>query len=234
MTGPPPSSPRLRSSEGRNPLVIWWAGHAPDKVRLKDSPLSVLLMPFERWIDGSRAAGKSEEKNFVAGRGPDRRRVVPFVVQRVHRVSVPLARVPHRVAHRLLRRRPIQLRADGFGNASFGSGWVGLQCNLVGNWRHRSLRFCARVRTTAHRSTVGATSGTVSGTPSVPGNFGFAISVSDAKGASKQQSLQITVASAPVTTGGNSFPTCSRVAVGRLRAGAAKFRGLLAFALRRH
>jgi hypothetical protein len=52
---------------------------------------------------------------------------------------------------------------------------------------------------------LGAASGTVSGTPSVAGNFRFAVSVSDAKGASKQQSLQITVASAPIPTGGNSF-----------------------------
>lgn len=52
---------------------------------------------------------------------------------------------------------------------------------------------------------LGATTGTFSGTPSAAGNFSFAILVSDAAGASKQQSLQITVASAPITTGGNSF-----------------------------
>ncbi len=38
--------------------------------------------------------------------------------------------------------------------------------------------------------------GSISGTPSAPGSFGFVVSVSDAKGLSKQQSLQIMVASA--------------------------------------
>lgn len=45
--------PNLRSSEGSNPLVIWSAGHALDKVRLKDSLLSVLLTPLrevDRWV----------------------------------------------------------------------------------------------------------------------------------------------------------------------------------------
>jgi len=45
-----------------------------------------------------------------------------------------------------------------------------------------------------------STTGTVSGTPTATGNFSFAILVSDSKEISKQQSLQITVASAPVTT----------------------------------
>ena len=52
---------------------------------------------------------------------------------------------------------------------------------------------------------LGTSTGTVSGTPNAPGSFSFAISVSDAKGNSKQQSLQIIVSSAPVTTGANSF-----------------------------
>ncbi|HEV3308888.1 MAG TPA: Ig domain-containing protein [Candidatus Sulfotelmatobacter sp.] len=52
---------------------------------------------------------------------------------------------------------------------------------------------------------LGTSTGTVSGTPNAAGSFSFAISVSDAKGNSKQQSLQIIVSSAPVTTGANSF-----------------------------
>jgi hypothetical protein len=52
---------------------------------------------------------------------------------------------------------------------------------------------------------LGTSTGTISGTPNAAGSFSFAISVSDAKGNSKQQSLQIIVSSAPVTTGANSF-----------------------------
>jgi hypothetical protein len=52
---------------------------------------------------------------------------------------------------------------------------------------------------------LGSTTGTISGTPTASGSFSFAISVSDSKGLSKQQSLQITVASAPETNPGNSF-----------------------------
>jgi hypothetical protein len=47
---------------------------------------------------------------------------------------------------------------------------------------------------------LGSSSGTISGTPTATGSFTFAILVSDSKEISKQQSLQITVASAPVTT----------------------------------
>jgi hypothetical protein len=47
--------------------------------------------------------------------------------------------------------------------------------------------------------------GTLSGTPTSSGSFSFAISVSDSKGLSKQQSLQMTVAAAPITNRGNSF-----------------------------
>jgi hypothetical protein len=46
---------------------------------------------------------------------------------------------------------------------------------------------------------LGATTGTISGMPTATGSFTFAILVSDSKEISKQQSLQITVASAPVT-----------------------------------
>ena len=52
---------------------------------------------------------------------------------------------------------------------------------------------------------LGAASGIISGTPTAAGSFSFAVSVSDSKGLSKQQSLQIAVASAPVTNPGNSF-----------------------------
>jgi hypothetical protein len=52
---------------------------------------------------------------------------------------------------------------------------------------------------------LGATTGSISGTPIASGSFSFAISVSDSKGLSKQQSLQITVAAAPITIRGNSF-----------------------------
>ncbi|MFZ1010264.1 MAG: Ig domain-containing protein [Candidatus Sulfotelmatobacter sp.] len=45
--------------------------------------------------------------------------------------------------------------------------------------------------------------GVISGTPAAVGNFVFAISVSDSKGLSGKQSLQITVSNS--TTGGNSF-----------------------------
>src|SRR5581483_2690910 len=47
---------------------------------------------------------------------------------------------------------------------------------------------------------IDATSGSVSGTPGAPGNFNFGVSVSDATGHSKQQSLQIAVANAPAAT----------------------------------
>jgi hypothetical protein len=52
---------------------------------------------------------------------------------------------------------------------------------------------------------LGATTGIISGTPVASGSFSFAISVSDSKGLSKQQSLKITVAAAPITIRGNSF-----------------------------
>ena len=52
---------------------------------------------------------------------------------------------------------------------------------------------------------LGAASGTISGAPTAAGTFSFAIAVSDSKGLSKQQSQQITVASAPVANPGNSF-----------------------------
>jgi hypothetical protein len=52
---------------------------------------------------------------------------------------------------------------------------------------------------------LGSTSGAISGTPTATGSFSFAISVSDSKGLSKQQSLQITVASFAQTNPGNSF-----------------------------
>ncbi|HEY4901998.1 MAG TPA: Ig domain-containing protein [Candidatus Sulfotelmatobacter sp.] len=49
------------------------------------------------------------------------------------------------------------------------------------------------------------TSGAIAGTPSTTGNFNFAVLVSDSTGASKQQPLQIAVASSPVTSTANSF-----------------------------
>jgi len=57
---------------------------------------------------------------------------------------------------------------------------------------------------------VAENSGTISGTPTTAGNFSFAISVSDSKGVSKQQALEISVASATTTgssggNGGKSF-----------------------------
>jgi Putative Ig domain len=45
--------------------------------------------------------------------------------------------------------------------------------------------------------------GTITGTPTTAGNFGFAVSVSDSTGLSKQQSLQLAVAN---TTGVNTSP----------------------------
>ena len=48
-------------------------------------------------------------------------------------------------------------------------------------------------------------SGTISGTPTAAGTFSFAIAASDAKSLSKQQSLQITIASAPVVNNSKSF-----------------------------
>ena len=47
--------------------------------------------------------------------------------------------------------------------------------------------------------------GVISGTPTAVGNFIFAISVSDSKGLSGKQSLQITVSNSSTTTAGNSF-----------------------------
>ncbi len=44
---------------------------------------------------------------------------------------------------------------------------------------------------------LGGSSGTISGTPSASGNFSFALSVSDSKGLSKQQPLQIAVSNSP-------------------------------------
>ena len=52
---------------------------------------------------------------------------------------------------------------------------------------------------------LGAASGTISGTPTAAGSFNVALSVSDAKGLSKQQSLQIAVSSAPATNPANVF-----------------------------
>jgi hypothetical protein len=49
--------------------------------------------------------------------------------------------------------------------------------------------------------------GTISGTPTASGNFSFAVSVSDATGASKQQALQMTVANAGTTNGPSNPPT---------------------------
>src|SRR5258708_30804506 len=60
---------------------------------------------------------------------------------------------------------------------------------------------------------LGASSGNISGTPTTSGNFGFALSVSDSKGLSKQQSLQINVSNsqaASVQSPGNSFSHLQR------------------------
>jgi hypothetical protein len=54
--------------------------------------------------------------------------------------------------------------------------------------------------------------GTLSGTPTSSGSFSFAISVSDSKGLSKQQSLQMTVAAAAITNRGNSFSNLQNTA----------------------
>jgi hypothetical protein len=47
--------------------------------------------------------------------------------------------------------------------------------------------------------------GAISGTPTAVGNFIFTVSVSDSKGLSGKQSLQITVSNSSTTTAGNSF-----------------------------
>jgi hypothetical protein len=52
---------------------------------------------------------------------------------------------------------------------------------------------------------LGDTSGSISGTPSATGNFGFAVTVSDSTGLSKPQPLQITVSTTPVTSSANTF-----------------------------
>jgi hypothetical protein len=52
---------------------------------------------------------------------------------------------------------------------------------------------------------LGDTSGSISGTPSAAGNFGFAVTVSDSTGLSKRQPLQLTVSSTPVTSAANTF-----------------------------
>ncbi len=80
-------------------------------------------MPFERCIDGSRAAGTSEEKSFVAVRCSDRRGVLPFVVQRVRRGICSRKREYH-IGYYIDAR--FDSGADDFRNASFGCGWVGL------------------------------------------------------------------------------------------------------------
>jgi hypothetical protein len=46
---------------------------------------------------------------------------------------------------------------------------------------------------------LGTASGTLAGTPSASGDFSFAVLVSDSKGLSKQQALQITVANSPAS-----------------------------------
>jgi Putative Ig domain len=51
---------------------------------------------------------------------------------------------------------------------------------------------------------LGDASGTVSGTPSASGNFSFAISVSDATGASQKKTLQIAVANSTASSGSGS------------------------------
>lgn len=50
-----------------------------------------------------------------------------------------------------------------------------------------------------------AASGAISGTPTAAGTFSFVIAASDAKALSKQQSLQITIATAPVVNNSKSF-----------------------------
>jgi hypothetical protein len=57
---------------------------------------------------------------------------------------------------------------------------------------------------------LGATTGTISGTPTTTGSFSFSISVSDSKGLSKQQSLQIIVSNTPMANEGNSFSSLQR------------------------
>ena len=57
---------------------------------------------------------------------------------------------------------------------------------------------------------LGDTSGSISGTPSATGNFGFAITVSDSTGLSKPQPLQITVSATPVTSAGSTFSNLQR------------------------
>src|SRR3984957_4181299 len=49
------------------------------------------------------------------------------------------------------------------------------------------------------------TTGSISGTPSATGDFGFAVTVSDSTGLSKPQPLQITVSATPVTSTANTF-----------------------------
>src|SRR5579862_851582 len=51
---------------------------------------------------------------------------------------------------------------------------------------------------------LGDSSGTVTGTPTTSGNFNFNVSVSDAKGATEEKSLQIAVATAATNSGGSS------------------------------
>lgn len=52
---------------------------------------------------------------------------------------------------------------------------------------------------------LGSATGIISGTPTASGSFTFAILVSDSKALSTRQSLQIVVASAPVTSPANAF-----------------------------
>jgi hypothetical protein len=59
---------------------------------------------------------------------------------------------------------------------------------------------------------LGSTTGTISGTPTATGSFSFAILVSDAKGISQKQSLQITVASGPAANPGQTFSNLQKSA----------------------
>src|ERR1700693_3382649 len=54
---------------------------------------------------------------------------------------------------------------------------------------------------------LGESTGTISGTPTTSGSFNFAISVSDSKGLSKHQSLQITVSNAATANPPAAPPT---------------------------
>src|SRR5579863_5939805 len=104
------------------------------------------LDPFERWIDAHGAAGTSESKCADSGRGLGRGIVLFSGMQRVLGIFHPGER-EHDFDPNIDKFRQWPY---GFGSASFGCGWVGLQRDCKCEWRHGTLRVFSHIRKTAY------------------------------------------------------------------------------------